>query len=199
MFIKSSFLFVFFLLVCSVCLAESQPAPVKPGAPAHPAPVSKEYRINSGDVLDISVWKEEGLTKDVLVRPDGGISFPLIGDLFVQGATVDDVTGQIIERLSTYLTDPVVTVAIKHSNQKFYVVGKVNKPGDIMSPSPLTVMQALSMAGGLTPFADQDDITVIHKSGNKNISLTFDYSAVSKGEELEQNITLEPGDVIIVR
>jgi len=161
--------------------------------------VPAEYRISPGDILDISVWKEEGLSKEVLVRPDGGISFPLVGDLAVQGSTVDTVTGQIIERLSGYIAEPVVTVAVKHSNQRFYVVGKVNKPGEILSVSRLNVMQAIAMAGGPTPFANDDDITVIHHTGNRTVSLSFDYAAVSKGEDLEQNITLEPGDVVVVR
>ena len=173
-------------------------AHAEPAAQPQQTVAAGEYRVNPGDVLDISVWKEEGLTKEVLVRPDGGISFPLAGDLQVQGLTVDVITGLIIERLNAYLSEPVVTVAIKHSNQKFYVVGKVNKPGDIQSLARLSVMQALSMAGGLNAFADQDDITVIHRSGNKTVSLNFDYAAVSKGEDLEQNITLEPGDVVVV-
>lgn len=160
--------------------------------------VPGDYKVNSGDVLEISVWKEEGLTKDVLVRPDGGISFPLVGDLQVLGLTVDAITGLIIERLNAYLSEPVVTVAVKQSNQKFYVMGKVNKPGDIHSLDRINVMQALSMAGGLSTFADQDDITVIHRSGNKSVSLNFDYAAVSRGEDLEQNILLEAGDVVVV-
>lgn len=190
------------LMLAQGCVAVRADEPAKPKqeepAKPQPAAVPGEYRVNAGDVLEISVWKEEGLTKEVRVRPDGGISFPLVGDLQVQGLTVDAITGQVIERLNAYLSEPVVTVAVRESNQRFYVTGKVNKPGDIVSPNRLSVMQALSMAGGLSTFADQDDITVIHRVGNKTVSLNFDYASVANGEDLEQNITLEPGDVVVV-
>lgn len=191
------FLMVSLWALSVVCLAEN--TSISTDQKPKSVSVSSDYRIGSGDVLDISVWKEEGLMKDVLVRPDGGISFPLIGDLHAAGKTVDEVTDEIIQKLSNYLSDPVVTVAFKQINHKVLVLGKVNKPGEYLALGKVDVMQALAMAGGLTPFADEDDIIIIHHQNDKTISLSFDYNAVSKGEDLQQNITLERGDVVIVR
>jgi polysaccharide export outer membrane protein len=160
--------------------------------------ITQEYRIVPGDLLEISVWKEEGLAGKSLVRPDGGISFPLIGNLHVEGMNAEQLKSEITKRLGEYLSDPEVTVSVLSTNQKVYVVGKVNKPGEVPLSSPVTVIQALSIAGGLSPFADEDDIKVLRRSGNQTISLPFDYNSVSKGEELEQNIQLLNGDVILV-
>jgi polysaccharide export outer membrane protein len=195
--IMKLFLMVSLWALSVVCLAEN--TSISTDQKPKSVSVSSDYRIGSGDVLDISVWKEEGLMKDVLVRPDGGISFPLIGDLHAAGKTVDEVTDEIIQKLSNYLSDPVVTVAFKQINHKVFVLGKVNKPGEYLALGKVDVMQALAMAGGLTPFADEDDIIIIHHQNDKTISLSFDYNAVSKGEDLQQNITLERGDVVIVR
>ena len=177
--------------IASIGLAdESKPSPV--------GQTTRDYLIVPGDVLDISVWKEEGLASKTLVRPDGGISFPLVGNLKAEGLTVEQLKKEIGKRLSEYLSDPEVNVSVINTNQKVHVVGKVNKPGEVLMASPLTVMQALSMAGGLAPFADDDDIIILRRSGDGTISLPFDYSSVSKGEDLEQNIQLMNGDVILV-
>ena len=156
------------------------------------------YQIVPGDLLDISVWKEDGLTSKALVSPDGGISFPLIGSVHAEGLTADQLKNEITKRLSEYVSDPVITVSILSSNQKVYVVGKVNKPGEVHLSNPTTVMQALSIAGGLSPFADEDDIKILRQSGGQTITLPFDYSSISKGEELQKNIQLINGDVILV-
>ncbi|WP_143735328.1 polysaccharide biosynthesis/export family protein, partial [Methylocaldum sp. 14B] len=121
---------------------------------ANPTPLlqmPQDYRIVPGDVLEISVWREEGLTKQVLVRADGGLSFPLVGDLAAGGLTVEDVRATVTERLSEYLADPVVSVSVITTSQKIYVVGKVNKPGEFVTPGRVTVMHALALAGGLNP------------------------------------------------
>jgi len=168
---------------------------------ADPAPsrqMTQDYRIAPGDALDISVWKEDGLASKTLVRPDGGISFPLIGNLNAEGLTADQLKKEIAKRLGEYLSDPEVTVSVLGTNQKVYVLGKVNKPGEVQLNSPLTVLQALAMAGGLAPFADEDDIKILRRSDHETISLPFDYGSVSNGEELEQNIRLQNGDVILV-
>ena len=168
---------------------------------ANPAPsrqMAQDYRISPGDALDISVWKEEGLASKTLVRPDGGISFPLIGNLTAEGLTADQLKKEIAKRLGEYLSDPEVTVSVLATNQKVFVVGKVNKPGEVQLTSPLTVIQALAMAGGLAPFADEDDIKILRRSDHETISLPFDYDSVSKGDDLEQNIQLQNGDVILV-
>ncbi|WP_434101670.1 MULTISPECIES: polysaccharide biosynthesis/export family protein [Methylocaldum] len=169
---------------------------------ANPAPLlqmPQDYRIVPGDVLEISVWREEGLTKQVLVRADGGLSFPLVGDLAAGGLTVEDVRATVTERLSEYLADPVVSVSVITTSQKIYVVGKVNKPGEFVTPGRVTVMHALALAGGLNPFADRDDITILRQRGDQTTPLPFDYDAVAAGEDLEQNILLMNGDVVVVR
>lgn len=160
--------------------------------------MTQDYRIVPGDVLDISVWKEEGLSSKALVRPDGGISFPLIGNLKAEGLTADQLKKEMTKRLGEFLSGPEITVSVLNTNQKVYVLGKVNKPGEIHMESPITVMQALAMAGGLSPFADEDDIKILRRSGDQTVSLPFDYQSISKGEELKQNIMLINGDVILV-
>ncbi|QSA97590.1 polysaccharide biosynthesis/export family protein [Methylococcus sp. EFPC2] len=169
-----------------------------PRQPVAGGAVPSDYQVGPGDVLEISVWKEEGLTKDALVRPDGGLTFPLVGEIHAGGKTVDQINQEIVKGLSGYLSEPAVSVAVKLANQKFYVVGKVNKPGEFPSPARIDVMQAISMAGGLTPFADDDDIRILRREGGRVVSYTFDYGSVSGGDDLDQNIVLRGGDVVVV-
>ena len=157
------------------------------------------YKINAGDILNISVWKEPDLQGETIVRPDGGISFPLVGDLNIQGKTVENVRQLITGKLQKYIPDPVVTVAMRQiAGNKLYVIGKVNKPGEFLVGRPANVMQALAMAGGLNPFASPSRIVILRRIGDKEQTLPFDYKAVSRGEFLNQNITLLPGDVVVV-
>lgn len=179
-------------------LALAAPASADTANPVVPGELPYDYRIVPGDVLEISVWREEGLDQKVLVRPDGGISFPLIGNVAAGGLTVDQLRGEIGGRLGEFLSAPEVTVAVVNSNQRIYVVGKVNKPGDFPILGRVTVMQALAMAGGPTPFADRDDIAVLRRSGRENLRLPFDYDSVEDGENLEQNVPLQNGDVVVV-
>jgi len=185
-----------FLALLSFCTAGCADPQLSTQSPPVTAPI--DYLVGEGDVLEISVWKEEGLTKQVVVRPDGGITFPLVGDLQAGGLTVDKITDELINRLSNYMSDPVVNVAVMTVNQKIYVVGKVNKPGDFTTPVRVDVMQALAMAGGLTPFADADDIKIIRHEKGRTIAFSFDYDDVSSGDSLEQNILLQRGDVVVV-
>ncbi len=157
------------------------------------------YRIGPEDVLEISVWKEDALKKEVLVRPDGDISFPLAGDLHVAGRTVAEVREELGKRIEKYIPDPVVSVLVNRvASNKIYVIGRVAKPGDFAAGRYVDVLQALSMAGGLTPFADEKDIRVIRKQGGKDLVMPFDFRAVSRGQKLEQNIRLQGGDVVVV-
>ena len=122
------------------------------------------YKIQPGDVLDISVWKEEDLVKQVLVRPDGGMSFPLVGNIQAAGKSVAELQKTITERLTKYIPDPVVTVAmLKLDGNKVYVIGKVARPGEILANRYMDVVQALSMAGGMTPYAADNKITILPK------------------------------------
>ena len=161
--------------------------------------VEEKYQLGPEDVIEISVWKEPDLTKQIAVRPDGKISYPLIGEVQVAGKTVKQVREDISKRLEKFVTDAQVTVILlKTQNYKIYVVGKVNKPGEFVMGRPANVMQALAMAGGLTPFASPSKIIVIRRSGGNEQTFPFDYKSVAKGEFLDQNITLLPGDVVVV-
>lgn len=158
-----------------------------------------DYAIQPGDVLDISVWREPDLQREVLVRPDGGISFPLVGDLMAKGMTVAQLTDVIGEKLNRFIPDPVVTVSVKEmTGNRVYVLGRVNRPGEFTAMRPLSVMQALSMAGGLTPYADGKSILVLRGTGPEQAALPFNYKAVERGDSLEQNILLQAGDVVMV-
>ena len=160
---------------------------------------ASSYRVQAGDLLEISVWKEEGLQKDVLVRPNGGISFPLIGDLAAQGKSVEQIRSEIAARLTSYVPKPAVTVAVKQVvGNKVYVIGRVNNPGDFIVVQKIDVMQALSMAGGTTSFAKLNDIKILRRVGNRQSVIGFKYPEVVKGRNVEQNIILQSGDIVVV-
>jgi polysaccharide biosynthesis/export protein len=157
------------------------------------------YAVKPGDGLDISVWKEPDLQGPVLVTPDGAFSFPLVGQVDARGKTVTELQQIITERLSKFISDPVVTVAIREvRGNKVYVIGQVNRPGEFIVNPRVDVMQALSMAGGTTAFASLDDIRILRRDGATQASLEFDYNAVARGKALEQNIELRAGDIVVV-
>lgn len=159
----------------------------------------KAYLLLPDDILQISVWKEADLQREVLIRPDGKISFPLAGHIAAAGRTPEAVEKAIVERLSRFIPDPVVTVAVsKLAGYKIYVLGKVAKPGQYIIPH-LNVMQALSLAGGLTRFASESTIKILRQNGEKQHLLSFNYDDVAEGKDLNQNVTLLSGDVLIVR
>ncbi len=165
-----------------------------------PLPESKAYLVQPGDILEISVWKEEGLQQEVLVRPDGGLSFPLAGDFKAQGKSLIEIQKIISERLSQYIADPVITVSAKQLlGNRIYVIGKVNKPGEYIVNRYVDVMQALSMAAGMTPFSAVNDIKILRRDKDgKQQAIEFRYGDVEDGEDLEQNIILKNGDVVVV-
>ena len=194
---------VAFILLCLafLALAQQQPdkAPAAAGVASDPRDLTRDLPIGAEDVLEISVWKEEGLKKEVLVRPDGGISFPLAGDMQAAGKTPRQLQQEITQRLEKFMSDPVVSVAVlKVASNKIYVIGRVNKPGDYLAGRYVDVLQVLSMAGGLTPFAAENDIKVLRKENGKDIVFPFRYSQVKAGNNLEQNIVLKGGDVVVV-
>jgi polysaccharide biosynthesis/export protein len=158
------------------------------------------YRIQPGDILSITVWKEEDLQGDVLVRSDGGLSFPLAGEILAMPMTVDELRKEIARRLEPYVPNPVVTVALKQSGgNRIYVLGKVNRPGEFPFGKPIDVMQAISLAGGTTSYASLDDIKILRrKSGGHQDAINFRYSEVAQGRGLEQNILLISGDTVVV-
>lgn len=157
------------------------------------------YQLNAGDVLDIAVWKEESMQRQVLILPDGMISFPLAGHLAAAGRTAAEVQDELVKRIKTYIPEPVITVSVASvGGNAIYVIGQVKVPGRFNVTSQIDVMQALSLAGGLTPFGDEDGIKVLRRQNNKQTAMAFDYSAVKRGKKLEANILLRPGDVVVV-
>lgn len=157
------------------------------------------YLLGPEDVLKISVWRDEQLTQEVVVRPDGMISFPLVGDLVAAGRTVEDVRQDLIKRLNKFVPNPHVTVLLtKIMSNKIYVTGRVARPGEFLVGHYTDVLQALSLAGGLTPFAKENDIKVIRRENGEQKVFLFRYGDVRHGRNLEQNIVLQRGDVVVV-
>lgn len=158
------------------------------------------YQIGPQDVLQISVWKDEILSREVIVRPDGFISFPLIGEVLAEGRPVDELSKEMDERLTKFVSDPRITIAVAEVNSfKIFVIGKVNTPGGFQIGQYTDVMQALSLSGGLTPFAREGSIKVLRRNHQGDqTTFPFDYGEVLKGKSLEQNIVLQRGDVVMV-
>lgn len=157
------------------------------------------YRIQPGDLLFISVWKEADLQSEVLVRPDGGLSFPLAGEQLAAGHTVAELRQTLAERLKKFIPDPVVTVTVRQlGGNRIYVIGKVNRPGEFPFSRPLDVMQSLSLAGGATSFAAVNDIRILRREEGKQVVLQFHYEDVARGRHLEQNVLLKSGDTVVV-
>jgi len=157
------------------------------------------YLIGPGDVLEISVWNEPDLTKKLVVPPDGVISFPLINPIKVTNLTITALKKVVTKRLSEYVPDATVTVLLIGINSlKAYVIGKVKNPGEYPITLETSVLQILAKAGGLTPFASDGNIKILRKKNNKITNIPFDYGEVEKGKNLEQNIVLKVGDVVLV-
>jgi polysaccharide export outer membrane protein len=157
------------------------------------------YVIGAEDVLNISVWKEPEVTRTVPVRPDGKISLPLINDIQAAGLTPAQLTGLIMEKLNKYFTDPQVTVIVTAINsRRIYILGEVNRSGTYQLLPNMTVLQALSGAGGFSQFANLKGIYVLREENGKQIKFPFNYKEVIKGNRPEQNILLKPGDTIVV-
>jgi polysaccharide export outer membrane protein len=180
----------------------SAPAPASAnsgGGSAAPAPASTDsnYVIGAQDVLDISVWKEEQLTKTVPVRPDGKISMPLLNDVQAAGLTPTQLATQITESLKKFVTDPQVTVIVREINsQRVYLLGEVTRAGAYPLLPNMTVLQALSSAGGFTQFANLKKIYVLRVENGKQEKFPFNYKHAL--ESPDQNILLKAGDTIVV-
>ena len=159
----------------------------------------EDYRIGPEDELFISVWKEEELQREVLVRPDGGVSFPLAGDVQVAGKTPAEVEKEIATRIHKYIPEAVVTVSVTTvSGYTIFVDGKVKQPGKFIVGRYMDVVQAITLAGGLDTFADEDKIKVIRRQNGKQVIHKFNYTEVKRGKNLQQNIILQSGDIIMV-
>jgi len=163
------------------------------------AAADPSFRIIAGDVLQVTVWKEEGLDREVLVLPDGGITFPLVGAINAQGHTPEELQDIIKEKLAKLIPDASVAVSVKAAlGHTVNVIGQVAKPGEIMLSRHMTTMQALSQAGGLTPYASEGSIIVIRHGEGKELSIPVPYSHIASGNRLDKDVVLEPGDVVVV-
>ena len=163
------------------------------------AETSQSYRLRQGDLIQVSVWGEDKLQKESLVLPDGSITYPLAGRVDVVGLTSVEAEKRIAEKLKTYLPDPqvsVVIVSIEGNNA--HVLGKVLKPGQVPMTGPMTVLDALSVAGGLDKFADQSNIKVLRNTPQGQKVIPIHYDQLIRGDRLDGNITLNPGDTVLV-
>jgi polysaccharide biosynthesis/export protein len=164
-----------------------------------PVGADPAYLIGPGDILEISVWKDEALSRSVVVLPDGKISFPLIGEIYVGGRTIGQVKEELTSKLTRYVPELVLSIEVKQSNSmQIYVIGRVNIPGKQILNSKVNVLQALAMAGGLNPFASRNKIKILRKDGEKTLTIPFRYGDVVDGDNIESNFELQRGDVIVV-
>ena len=193
--------FLILLAVSPVWAADAQVAgPVGAVVPAaQPETFGPEYRIGPGDQLGIEVWKDQALTRAVVVLPDGKISFPLIGEIVAGGKTVAELKKEIEGKLAPYIQNLVLTVEVRQLNStQIYVLGRVNAPGRVILTGNVDVLQALAIAGGPNSFANRSDIRVFRKEGGGTVIIPFDYDDVTAGKKLETNILLRRGDVVFV-
>ena len=183
--------------------AAAAPTPAAPTLDASGLPLPTDYVIGASDVLSIVYWREENLSAEVTVRPDGRIALPLINEVQAAGLTPDALRQRITEAASQFVESPVVTVNVKEINsRKVYITGMVSKPGEYPLNGPTTVLQLIAIAGGLQEYADQENIMVIRPS-QKNFrgepfAFRVNYKDLARRRNLQQNIELKPGDTIVV-
>ncbi|MBY0496918.1 MAG: polysaccharide export protein [Cyanobacteria bacterium] len=168
------------------------PRPTDPVVPAG-------YVIGTDDVLSIVYWKDKDMSADAKVRPDGRIALPLINEVQAAGLTPEQLHRKLTEESKKYMEDANITVVVREINsRKAFITGEVNKPGPYPLTSPTTVMQLISMAGGLREYADSKKIMIMRSENGRQISLPFNYKDVAAGKKLQQNIELKPGDTVVV-
>lgn len=161
---------------------------------------SKDFVILPGDVLQVTVWNEEGMDREVIVLPDGTITFPLAGTIIVRDMSPLMAQDEIQHKLETMIPDAAVTVAVKSPlGHRASIIGQVQKPGDVVLSTNTNAMQAISMAGGFTPYADENDIVVVRTTADgKKQSIPYPYHDLLDGDASDKDFELEPGDVVVV-
>jgi polysaccharide export outer membrane protein len=184
--------------------AQSPPAPPKidptAGQPVPPSTLPKDYVIGVQDILSVVFWSAKELSAEVIVRPDGKISLPLLNDVVAVGMTPEQLAAEIAKRAAKFVNDPGATVIVKEINsRKVYLVGEVAKPGSLPLGSEMTVLQAIAEAGGFLETAKKGDVVIVRKENGKERRYKFNYNDVVKGKNIQQNILLLPGDTILVR
>lgn len=163
------------------------------------SPEMTSYRLNPGDTMRISVWREEELERQVLVQPDGSISFPLIGQVRAEGRTAGELEAEISQQLERFIPDAVATVELLTvQGNQIFVMGEVPRPGAYGMSGPLTLVQAISLAGGFSDFAAPDRIRILRERDDQEVAFTVDYDCVASGSNVEANVPLKAGDTIIV-
>ena len=200
------FLAAALILLHGCASGSSGTSAVKPASAAdaqaadRPGPAERDpYIIGPEDVLSIVVWREEGLGRQVRVRPDGYVSFPLVGDVDAAGLTAPQLEAELSKRLEAFVTAPAVSVIVDEVNSyKVYVLGEVGRPGPLATRVPVTVLQALSLAGGLKPFADGDRMVLVRQMGSKSYRVRLNYGDLVLGRNGAIDLALEPGDVLVV-
>jgi len=182
------------LFTSSTCLAADEQAA------AETVGAQYTYIIGPGDILEITTWKEPDFSREqVLVRLDGMISFPLLDDIKAAGRTLMDVKTGIESKLKDYIEAPIVTVNLRLSNsKKFYILGEVMRTGEYPMVKKLTVLQAFALAGGFTEWASKKEIIVLRNEDGKEKIHRVNYKDIVKGDDLSQNIHIQPDDTIIV-
>jgi polysaccharide export outer membrane protein len=201
------------LMMAAISGASQDPAPPKSGKPetkaggattaaaaqAKAANEDPSYQIGADDLLNIVVWKEQEISRAVPVRPDGKISLPLLNDVQAVGLTTQQLAASITEGLKKFISDPQVTVIVTAVNsRRYYVMGEIGHPGAFPLSRGMTVLQALSMAGAFSQFANQKGIYILRNEDGKQVKYPFNYREVIKGRNQDQNVVLKPGDTIVV-
>ena len=175
-------------------------APIDQANPPSAKGVDNDYIIGPSDVLAINVWKDTELSRIVLVRPDGKISLPLVGELEVSGLTALKVQELIAKKLDTYISKPQVTVIVTEVKSRTYtVLGKIAHPGSFELGKPTTVLEAIAISGGFQEFAKTNKIYIMRSMPDGSVTrLPFDYKKVIRGQDAEENVNLKSGDTIVV-
>jgi polysaccharide biosynthesis/export protein len=174
-------------------------ATVPPAAAQAPVAVPSEYIIGADDVMSVVFWRDKELSADVTVRPDGKISLPLINEIQAAGLTPAQLKDRITDAAKQYVEDPTVTVEVKAINsRKVFITGEVAKKGAYPITGSMTVLQLISIAGGLGDYAKSEKIRIVRNEGGKQVSFKFNYKEVLNSDKLAQNIELKPGDTVIV-
>lgn len=193
-----------------------RPAPARPAAPppaTEPAPIvsdgsaaatgiitpPQDYVIGVEDVLSVQFWRDEQMSGDVVVRPDGKITLRLLNDIAAAGLTTDQLRVRLQTEAAKFLAEPEATVVVKQINsRRVYLIGEIGKQGPIPLISPMTVLQLISLAGGLSEFAKKEQVFILRTEGGTTRTIPFNYAEVIRGRSLEQNILLRPGDTLVV-
>jgi polysaccharide export outer membrane protein len=217
--VRACALAVALLGLATLCAASTAPASSQQKAQAKrsrspvPSPYDKdalspEYRIAPGDVLQVFVWREPELSREVRVRTDGYLTVALLGDVFAVAKTPRELGAELAEQLGRFITAPTVTITVvSSSSQRFFVVGEVGRPGEYPLISRTTILQALALAGGFREYAKTDEIKIIRQEVlvgvdkrpfTREIVLPVSYKSLARGQNLQQNYVLKPSDVIVV-